>query len=234
MRDLDYDEIGSLSQLLDAHGAKLLRRFWVALPCRVLKYDATKRKAQLEVLVADPYQDERGDIVRDTRPVLVEVPIIFPSMGGFRLSFPVKEGDEVLAIFTSCSLAYWLAKGGKVDEDASRRGHLSDAVAVIGLQSFARAQAVPDDRVSLGNDDRTVEIAIDGNEVRIGDNTASDYVALASKVENYLTALGAAVASWTPVANDGGAAFKAQLTAQGIGTTPGWGDDCAATKVKAK
>lgn len=62
---------------------------------------------------------------------------------------------------------------------------------------------------------------------------AVQFVALANLVDAQLAALKSAIAGWTPVPNDGGAALKAALTALFTGP-PVWPASTAATKVKAR
>lgn len=76
------------------------------------------------------------------------------------------------------------------------------------------------------------ELVLNATMAYIGAKGGANFIALANKVQNYLTALSSAINGWTPVPNDGGAALKAALSSAGIiGGT--WGTDCAATKAKA-
>lgn len=61
--------------------------------------------------------------------------------------------------------------------------------------------------------------------------TGGQFIALSTKVQNYLIALASAFTAWTPVPMDGGAALKTALATAGVGAS--WGSDVAATKVKA-
>ena len=68
-------------------------------------------------------------------PVLINVPVSFPSAGGFNITLPVKQGDECLIIFSERSIDNWLQFGElKIPND--RRFHdLSDGVVIMGLKS---------------------------------------------------------------------------------------------------
>ena len=45
-------------------------------------------------------------------PILVDLPVIFPRGGGVTLTFPIKEGDECLVVFSSRSIDFWWQNGG--------------------------------------------------------------------------------------------------------------------------
>jgi hypothetical protein len=62
---------------------------------------------------------------------------------------------------------------------------------------------------------------------------AVQFVALANLVQAQLQALADAIAGWTPVPNDGGAALKLALTALFTGP-PAWPGSVAAEKLKAR
>jgi len=68
-------------------------------------------------------------------PVLINVPVSFPSAGGLSITLPVKQGDECLIIFSERSIDNWLQFGElKIPND--RRFHdLSDGIVIMGLKS---------------------------------------------------------------------------------------------------
>jgi hypothetical protein len=68
-------------------------------------------------------------------PLLMDVPVVFPRGGGVTLTFPIKEGDECLVVFSSRCIDFWWQNGG-VQERADKRMHdLSDAFVIPGPQS---------------------------------------------------------------------------------------------------
>jgi phage baseplate assembly protein gpV len=88
--------------------------------------------------------------------------VVFPSAGGYALTFPVKQGDECLLIFCERSYDNWY-ENGDVQPPSARRFHaLSDAVAIVGLHSKNTAvESYADDAVQLRNSDATAGISID-------------------------------------------------------------------------
>lgn len=68
-------------------------------------------------------------------PILINVPVSFPSAGGLSITLPVKQGDECLIIFSERSIDNWL-QFGEIKIPNDRRFHdLSDGVVIMGLKS---------------------------------------------------------------------------------------------------
>ena len=76
-------------------------------------------------------------------------------------------------------------------------------------------------------------IVVTAPEVRLGSDSAAQFVALANLVDERFQQLAAVFDTWTPVAGDGGAALKLALTAL-MATPINWPATVAATKVKAE
>lgn len=128
------------------------------LPARVEKYDHTTQRAEVKPLLRRRYAD--GEV--QEMPVIAGVPVVWPRSGGASLTMPVRRGDGVILVFADRSLDKWLALGGEVTPDDRRRHHLSDAIAVPGLVSFADFGDV---QPSENNDD--VLMRYDGSQVRL-------------------------------------------------------------------
>jgi hypothetical protein len=156
----------------------------------------------VQPLVKQAHEDETGERVAELLPQIVNVPVVMPGSGGVRIKFPIAAGDVVLLVFASCSLDRWLSLGGEVDPEDPRRGALEDAIAIPGLQDFANVA------------DASPLIEFTGSEIRAGGSAA---LALKSDLDD----LKASLSAWVPVATDGGAALKTQLTTDGI-IGPGW------------
>jgi len=109
------------------------------LPAQIISYDHTKEKASVEPLLKRKYRD--GKI--DRLPIIVNVPVVWPRSGGCSLTFPVKKGDGCLLIFSERSLDKWLSVGGVVEPDDPRKFDLTDAIALMGLTSFAEESDIP-------------------------------------------------------------------------------------------
>ncbi len=113
-----------------------------AIPARILDYDPATQSASVEPLIKKRYKDGR---VIDRAPI-TGVPVIFPAAGGGIITFPVKEGDTVLLIFSQRSIDRWVQSDGQpIDPLDNRKHDISDAIALPGLFNFSSAlQSDPD------------------------------------------------------------------------------------------
>lgn len=161
----------------------------VALPARVETYDASTQQVTVQPLVFEGFNDETGKRQTERLPVIAGVPLVFPSAGGYRLTFPVAAGDTVLLVFSSSSIDRWLALGGEVDPIDDRRHNISDAIAIPGLRDFSHPLAsAPTNCVSLGFD-KGPTIEVDPNQVRLGGPDASLAVVVQSALDDFNTTL---------------------------------------------
>jgi len=67
--------------------------------------------------------------------LLVDVPISLPTVQGFHLTMPIKSGDECIIVFSDRCIDEWFIKGGVQKQSEHRVHHLSDAFALIGVNS---------------------------------------------------------------------------------------------------
>lgn len=87
-------------------------------------------------------------------PIIGDVPVVFPSGGGFTMTFPLFPGDNVLLVFSSrCIDAHWQSGGVQNQAPELRMNDLSDAFAIPGHRPLP---AVP-----LNVSDSTLQIRSD-------------------------------------------------------------------------
>lgn len=64
-------------------------------------------------------------------PAISNIPVLFPSGGGFSITWPLVKGDVVFLTFSDRSLDEWLEVGGSdINPQDKRRHALTDAVAI--------------------------------------------------------------------------------------------------------
>ena len=130
-----------------------------AMPGEVVRYDAANRRADVRGQLA---------VVMDTgeqidRPVISNVPVVFPVAAEFALLYPLEVGDSVLLVFSMRGLSRWKATHGMAAPDTEGMLSQQDAVAMPG---FGPAGAhMPDIRITSDNDGLTVQRE-DGERVR--------------------------------------------------------------------
>ena len=102
-------------------------------------------------------------------PLLSDVPVVFPTGGGWSLTLPIQPGDECLAVFSDAALDAWLQSGGIDNAPISQRRHsLSDAMAVFGLRSTPNGlDGYSTDSMQIRSDDGTVVIDLADDQITI-------------------------------------------------------------------
>lgn len=226
---------GARGELIEVH---------TAIPAKVVKWDAATQRADCKPLVQRAYLDETGARVVESLPVVPGVPVQFLGSGPYRETYPISDGNLQLdgatvaattgtLVFFECSADKWLTgDGAEVDPEIDHSHALTDAVFVPGLRPFGAAlKSVPSDHATIGHD-QGVQVHLHKGVVTVADDETmgTDFVALAQKVSDQLTALKNAINGWTPVPNDGGAALKTALAT--LFTT--WPESVAASQFKTK
>lgn len=171
------------------------------IPAKVVRVSSNGQQVDCQILVKEAYLDE--DLARQTEtlPVIPGCPVEFLRAGGYTLTCPISDGNLVIEgetipatvgrlVFTQRSMDKWLAGAGQiVDPEIDHKHGLSDGIFVPGLRPFGAAVAnFPMDHMTLGSEDG-VRIHFRGQTITIGDEDGSDFIALAQKVLNELTAI---------------------------------------------
>ncbi len=98
-------------------------------PGKIVDYDHATQTATVQPSLKRKYVGVEAQLL----PQLKNVPVIFPSFKTGWLRFPLAVGDTVMLLFSERSLDVWWTNGGEVDPQIPHKFHLSDAVAVPGL-----------------------------------------------------------------------------------------------------
>jgi len=113
------------SALLDVH---------TALPGIIISFDPDTRTATVQPAIQRVFlSPESGEQAPTNLPPCVDVPVYFPSGGGFELTFPVAAGDHCLLIFAERCIDSWFVAGQPAPPDDYRQHDLSDAFALVGV-----------------------------------------------------------------------------------------------------
>lgn len=218
MTATDYDTPELVDVLEEAISSRLLD-VHVALPARVVSYDAAQQTVSVELGVHRVLETDEGEPVAEKLPILQNVPVSFHRVASGFLSLPIAADDPGLVIFCESSIDQWRAKGTPTPPGDRRRHSLTGGVFVPGLTPNGEELTDPGlaTAVAVG-ETGGAQVRITGGEVRAtsgGAADASDFVALAQAVLDRLQDLSDRIAvfervfaAWTPVAMDGGAALK--------------------------
>ncbi len=151
------DAAATLLRTLRNHEASV----WTSIPGIVEAVDLERQTVTVQPATKARMTQADGSVHTVPLPLLPDVPIIFPSGGGFALTFPIKPGDECLVVFADrCIDAWW--QSGDVQEQADQRMHdLSDGIAIFGPRSQPRKlSGVSTDAVQLRSEDGTAIVEL--------------------------------------------------------------------------
>lgn len=141
-----------------------------ALPGVIRSFDPETVTCDVDIAIT-ARMTKAGTMVEDFQyesvrhPILEDLPVVFPRGGGVTLTFPVKEGDECLIVFSSRSIDFWWQNGGVQERADGKVLDLSDAFVIPGPQSQARKiSGISTSAAQLRTDDGSafVEVAAGG------------------------------------------------------------------------
>jgi hypothetical protein len=141
-----------------------------SLPGVIESYDSKKRLAKVTPQIKKKYNDGSELIYKP----IDNVPVIFIGAGSSGLRLPESEykGQNCLILFCEQSIDFWKAKGELTDPGNSREFHISDAVAIVGLNSFNNTDDGGNELVLFWND---AKITISSDNSIKAENSNGNY-----------------------------------------------------------
>lgn len=174
------DDRPALEDVLIAATRGALVGVHVGFVGQVVDYDRVTQTATIRPVVKGRRKTEEGGVEFYDLPLLVRVPVEFPQGGGCSITWPLAVGDQGMVRISERSHDEWRAVGGAgLQPQHTRRFDLTDATFFPGVSS-------PADPLTEVDASAMVVAAAD---LRLGDKTAADFVALASLVMARLNAL---------------------------------------------
>lgn len=158
------DEPRTQSELIRSGIFEYLKDVHTALPGIIDRFDAAKQLASVRPATKRVFRSSDGEdetLKAEELPLLINVPVVFPSGNGWHLTFPVKAGDECLLIFCERTIQEWRTEGGVREPRAKRFHSLTDAIAIMGLHS--QPNAISDYSTDA------IELRTDGNKISIAE-----------------------------------------------------------------
>ena len=128
-----------VQQGIPFYGAQLLKRVHTSLPGVVVAYDAATRRARVQpavdLLLSPPDNPtaDFGDLLPMPKPIILDVPVIHPSGGGYTVHFPLVKDDPVMLLFAERDIAAFkltLETGPPISDDVMEIQH---AVCIPGF-----------------------------------------------------------------------------------------------------
>ena len=107
----------------------------VACPAIVKTVDYAKQTLTCQPAIREQMNDGNGNLSWVEIPILLDVPFMVYSGGGYCLTLPIKPGDDCLVVFGDCCMDAWWQNGGVQNQVERRRHDLSDGFAIVGFRS---------------------------------------------------------------------------------------------------
>lgn len=153
-RERGTDIVEALRVAMEGYSSEV----WTALPGIISAYNPTKQTASVTPAILINTRDQYGNFTQQQIPDALDVPVVFPSGGGFAVSWVPAVGDEVLLVFSCRCIDNWWAASGPAGSptpqtQAELRLHsLSDGFAIPGPKSVPNAATVvqPTNSMRLG------------------------------------------------------------------------------------
>lgn len=189
------------NKLLDVH---------TSMPGIITAFDTATQLASVQPAIRRVFKtvdsEDRETLKPTDLPILINVPVEFPSGGGFYLTFPVKVNDECVICFNERSIDNWNQDGGISDPSAFRQHSLSDAFVRVGVRSQPnKISSFSSSDVDLRNSNKGQRITLKAN----GDVEIETTSAILIK--------GSAITLDAPVTITGGVTVIGDVIADGIG-----------------
>lgn len=163
---------------------------WTAIPCIVNSVDLDAMTCEAQPAIQGVIENEDGSTQNVNLPLLADVPIVFPSAGGFLVTMPMAKGDEVLVVFSSRCIDAWWQSGGINLPMEARMHDLSDGFAIPGPRSQPNVPSgdISSTDLQIRNDAGTTYLSIKANG-KIGfKNATTDLKGILTDLESLLNA----------------------------------------------
>lgn len=152
------DTVNALQQAQDG----FQQRIWTALPGILDSWDATKMTASVQPAIKTQLRSPEGTWSDVTISLCVDCPVVFPGGGGYGMTFPLKNGDEGLLVFSSRCIDAWWQSGGVQTQAEYRMHDLSDGFFIPGAFSVPRVPAdVSTSKARFWADDTSLLVELD-------------------------------------------------------------------------
>ena len=165
---INLDEMNPLPERMDSiRQRQTMNNIRCHVPGIVQAYDAAQQTVTVQVAIRELFNNDGVEEWTEV-PLLLDVPIVFPRAGGYVLTLPISQGDEVLVCFGDACIDAWWQNGGVQNQIDIRRHDLSDAFAIPGPWSQPRRVSnYSTNSCQLRNEAGTAYIELSGSTINI-------------------------------------------------------------------
>lgn len=144
-----------LDGIIQSHIDNLETQLNTHIPAKVLSFNSEGQTITVEPVIYEAY----SDAISSKPPVIEDVPVIFNGAGGGVLTFPIKEGDEVLLAFSQRDIDAWWDTGESGIPDTQHYHDYNDGIALLGLKSKGNSVNASTEDIQLRFEDDNGEIS---------------------------------------------------------------------------
>lgn len=152
-------------------------KLWTALPGIINSFDPSAMTCTVQPAINGWRRFDDGHLEQIKLPMLLDCPVCFPGGGGCTLTFPIKQGDECLMVFSSRCIDSWWQLGGVQSQAEIRMHDLSDGFVLPGVRSQPRKFSVSTSAAQLRSDDGAAFVEINTSTKNIKAKTSAGITA---------------------------------------------------------
>lgn len=160
--------INSQSQIDQNNAADIMFRIRCAIPAIIQSYDPGTNTVEAQPAIRERLVLEDGSIQYLNLPLLINVPVAFPSSGSASITFPISKGDECLIIFSDLAIDNFWTSGSIQNPIEVRRHDLSDGIAIPCSLSVTRARGAGSS-IQIRRGSTLVEVGASTAKISSGD-----------------------------------------------------------------
>lgn len=123
------------------------------IPAIVQSYNQANNTAEVQPSIRERIINSNGTIEYLNLPLLVNVPVVFPSTNNIQIKFPISKGDECLVLFSDLSIDNFWEKGTIQNPVECRRHDLSDGIAIPCSLSVPKSMLNRTVKINFTNSD---------------------------------------------------------------------------------
>jgi len=182
-----------LSSLIRNHIDSKLSQLYTCLPGYITRVKTLNGAVVVDVQPGINDIDSVGRAFEED--IIEDIPVMWPGGNGCSITFPVKEGDEVMLHFSMRCAANWKdSAGDKPNTPYVRRLHaLPDAFATLAYTTLQPSLEIDSEAVRISSGATEIRILQDGT-IELGEG-AVEQLALGGVLLDYLTELATRIKS---------------------------------------
>ena len=176
--------LGDDSQLYENIIKKVNFNLRCCIPGVIQQYDPKTNTASIQPAIREEIVNEDNTVQYMNLPILVNVPIIFPSCSIGSIKMLLKQGDECLVLFSDLSIDNFWKYANVQNPIEVRRHDLSDGIAIPCVLSQPNTKQFNGTGIEITSGDSKIEIGKD--EITFTNNYGSVTLTQIIRIMNHI------------------------------------------------